>query len=49
VRALENYKRKSAWKKLACRAMKETYSWNLPAKKYVALYKKAIKKKMKNL
>jgi len=49
VRALENYKRKSAWKKLACRAMKETYSWNLPAKKYVALYKKALKKKMKNL
>ncbi len=43
VRALENYKRKSAWQKLAKRAMRETYSWNLPAKRYIALYKKAVK------
>ena len=46
TRALEDYKKRSGWEKLARRAMKETYSWNLPAKKYVALYKKAIKKKI---
>lgn len=42
VRALENYRHKDAWRSLVVRAMKESNSWELPAKKYVALYKKAL-------
>ena len=44
ARALENYKRRAAWQILTHRAMKESYSWVIPAKKYVALYRKAIRK-----
>jgi len=46
-RALENFRRKNAWRRLVGRAMKESYSWKLPAQKYVSLYKKAIKKHKK--
>ncbi|MDD4996420.1 MAG: glycogen/starch synthase [Patescibacteria group bacterium] len=44
ARALENHKREAAWRNLVRRSMKESYSWTLPAKKYVVLYRKAIKK-----
>ena len=44
ARALENYRRQGAWQTLVRRAMKESYSWKLPAKKYVILYRKAIRK-----
>ncbi len=44
ARALENYKREPAWQSLVKRSMKESYSWTLPAKKYVVLYRKAIRK-----
>ena len=44
ARALENYRRKGAWKKLVRRAMSESYSWKLPAKKYATLYRKIIRK-----
>ncbi len=46
TRALETYKYKHAWRALVCRVMKASSSWELPAKKYVQLYKKA--KKFKN-
>ncbi len=42
VRALENYRHKDSWRNLVVRAMKESNSWELPAKKYIALYKKAL-------
>jgi starch synthase len=42
VRALETKKYKQAWRSLVVRAMKESNSWELPAKKYILLYKKAI-------
>lgn len=42
TRALENYKHKYVWRNLITRAMKESNSWEIPAKKYVALYKKAL-------
>lgn len=45
ARALEDYKRRSAWKTLVRRAMKESYSWKLPAKKYVTLYRRVIRKR----
>lgn len=41
VRALENYKHKDDWRRLVKRAMKISSSWEIPAKKYVELFKKA--------
>lgn len=43
VRALENYKYKKIWHDLIVRAMKKSSSWEIPARKYLELYKKAIK------
>jgi starch synthase len=45
VRGLVNYRHKQAWKRLVARAMKKSFSWELPAEKYVSLFKKAIKNK----
>jgi starch synthase len=45
VRALENYHYKDAWRALASAGMKESFSWDLPAQKYLQLYQLAIKKK----
>lgn len=45
VRALENYRHETAWHELIIRVMKESNSWEIPAKKYVALYRKAMKGK----
>ncbi|MFA5023699.1 MAG: glycogen/starch synthase [Patescibacteria group bacterium] len=43
VRALENYKHKNAWHNLVKRAMKQSTSWEIPAKKYLELYRRVIK------
>lgn len=43
IRALENYKYKKSWRNLIVQAMQESNSWEIPAKKYVMLYKKALK------
>ncbi|MFA5127052.1 MAG: glycogen/starch synthase [Patescibacteria group bacterium] len=45
TRALETYKHKKVWRDLACRGMKSSFSWELPAKEYIELYQKAIKNK----
>jgi starch synthase len=45
ARATESYKYKNSWNKLAQRAMKQSFSWDLPAKKYVELYQIALKRK----
>jgi len=42
VRALETYRYKDQWLSLARKGMQESFSWEVPAKKYVILYKKAI-------
>lgn len=42
VRSLETHKYKDNWRQLVVRAMKQSNSWELPAKKYLALYKKAL-------
>ena len=47
IRAIENYRHRKQWKNLVSQAMKESYSWKLPAEKYVALYRKAIEKHRK--
>lgn len=43
IRALENYKYKDVWRNLVVRIMKESNSWEIPAKKYESLFKKIIK------
>ncbi|MDD4901403.1 MAG: glycogen/starch synthase [Patescibacteria group bacterium] len=43
VRALENYRHEATWHELIARVMRESNSWEIPAKKYVALYRKALK------
>jgi len=45
ARALENYKYPQIWEFLTWNAMRQTYSWELPAKKYIKLYNIAIKNK----
>lgn len=47
ARATESYKYKKSWRKLVYRAMKQSFSWDLPAKKYVELYLIALKIKNK--
>jgi len=48
VRALETHKHRKIWRDLMVRAMRESNSWEIPAKKYVSLYKKAMKLKNGN-
>lgn len=43
IRALENYKHSEVWKKLVSRAMQKSSNWEIPAKKYVDLYRKTLK------
>lgn len=45
VRALETYKYENDWKNLARNGMQKSFSWEVPAKKYIILYKKAINSK----
>jgi len=45
VRALEIYKYKKDWQNLAKKGMRESFSWEVPARKYVLLYKKALNSK----
>ncbi|MBI3572695.1 MAG: glycogen synthase [Candidatus Kerfeldbacteria bacterium] len=43
VRALETYKYHRVWEFLTWQAMRQSFSWELPARKYVELYRKAIR------
>lgn len=43
VRAIETYKYPRTWEHLTWQAMQKSFSWELPARKYVELYKRAIK------
>lgn len=42
VRALEVYKDPEEWSRLVQEGMRRSYSWEIPARKYVTLYKKAM-------
>ncbi len=44
-RALETYKRDNEWIKLVEKVMKQSFSWEYPARKYIKLYKTALKNK----
>lgn len=48
IRALETYKRKEEWEALVVKAMQKSFSWEIPAQKYLTIYKKAIKIKSQN-
>jgi starch synthase len=43
IAALENFKHRQVWRDLVVRAMRESNTWEIPAKKYVVLYKKILK------
>ncbi|KKQ62237.1 MAG: Glycogen synthase [Parcubacteria group bacterium GW2011_GWE2_38_18] len=43
VRALETFKYKKTFREMMVRAMQQSNSWEIPAKKYVTLYRKAVK------
>ncbi len=49
TRALENYKYEKIWEHLVWKSMKQSFSWEIPAKKYIALFRKALQNKRKNL
>ncbi len=46
-RALQEYKHEKSWKKLVQKGMQQSFSWEIPAQKYVILFKKAIRNKKK--
>jgi len=43
IRALEDYRHVADWHELIVKVMRESNSWEIPARKYVALYRKAIR------
>jgi starch synthase len=43
IAALENFKHKQVWRDLVVRAMRQSNSWEIPAKKYITLYRKIMK------
>lgn len=43
VRALETYKYPQVWEHLTWQAMQESYSWDIPAEKYLQLYRRALR------
>jgi len=45
TRAIETFKYHRVWVYLTWRAMKQSFSWDLPTKKYLALYRRAIRKR----
>lgn len=45
TRAIETYKHQDIWARLVQNGFKESLSWKIPAKKYLVLYRKAIKNK----
>ncbi len=48
IRAIETYKHSDSWRKLVKLGMMQSNSWEIPAKKYIILFKKAIKIKNSN-
>ncbi|MBI3115599.1 MAG: glycogen synthase [Candidatus Kerfeldbacteria bacterium] len=43
IRALETFKYGAVWNELTAEAMRRSYSWDLPSKKYLQLYRKALR------
>ncbi|MFA7169477.1 MAG: glycogen synthase [Candidatus Paceibacterota bacterium] len=45
VRAVETFKYRNIWRKIIINGMEESFSWEVPAAKYLALYRKMLKDK----
>ena len=45
IRGLETINYKQIWRDLIVRCMRESNSWEIPAKKYIELYKKVMRMK----
>lgn len=45
TRAIETYKHENIWSKLVQTGFRESFSWKIPAKKYIVLFRKTIKNK----
>lgn len=43
IRATETFKYKTVWRDLVVRGMRESNSWEIPAKKYIVVFRKAIR------
>jgi starch synthase len=43
IRAIENWRHHDDWNKLTQKVMRESHDWDIPAKKYIRLYRKIIK------
>ena len=48
ARALEEHRHKDTWLRLVRNVMRQSYSWELPAKRYVKLFRIALENKNKN-
>ncbi|MFA6255228.1 MAG: glycogen/starch synthase [Patescibacteria group bacterium] len=48
VRAIETYNHREVWQALVKKGMQQSFSWEIPAKKYLTLYRKAIKQRQSN-
>ncbi len=42
ARAVETYRQPGLWSQLVQRSMKQSFSWEIPARKYIALFRKAM-------
>jgi len=49
TRAIENYHHPKVWERLTWQAMRLSYSWELPAKKYATLFRLALKQRRVSL
>lgn len=45
IRALENYQHRRVWAALVKRVMRQAHGWEIPARKYVELYKRVLREK----
>lgn len=45
TRAVETYKHKEIWGRLLLKAMEQSFSWELPARKYIKLFRKVLREK----
>jgi len=45
TRAVETFKHRDVWYKLLIKAMDQSFSWEIPARKYMQLFRKELKKK----
>ncbi len=46
IRALEYYKDRNSWYELVARSMHQTFSWEIPGKQYVELYRNMIENRI---